>query len=208
MKPRHPRSALSRLTLSLLAAASLQAQAASLDLNLPAQPLAASLTSLAQAGQLQILFDEAQLRGLRAPAVDGRYEPEAALQLLLRGSNLELVPVDQGFVIRPRPQTTSSDNGITLQTLTVVGDGLEVNSANIGRSTLGRREIERQQANNIPSLLQTLPGVTMGGSAKPGGQTVNIWGLGDAEDVPSPWMAPARAALSAISRAPFLSSPS
>ena len=184
MKPRHPRSALSRLTLSLLAAASLQAQAASLDLNLPAQPLAASLTSLAQAGQLQILFDEAQLRGLRAPAVDGRYEPEAALQLLLRGSNLDLVPVDHGFVIRPRPQTSSSDNGITLQTLTVVGDGLEVNSANIGRSTLGRREIERQQANNIPSLLQTLPGVTMGGSAKPGGQTVNIWGLGDAEDVP------------------------
>ncbi|MNP62671.1 TonB-dependent heme receptor A precursor [compost metagenome] len=24
----------------------------------------------------------------------------------------------------------------------------------------------------------------MGGSAKPGGQTINIWGLGDAEDVP------------------------
>ena len=113
MKPCHPRSALSRLTLSLLAAASLQAQAASLDLNLPAQPLAASLTSLAQAGQLQILFDEAQLRGLSAPAVDGRYEPEAALQLLLQGSHLELVPVDQGFVIRPRPQTSGSDNGIT-----------------------------------------------------------------------------------------------
>ncbi|RJT66699.1 Plug domain-containing protein, partial [Escherichia coli] len=47
-----------------------------------------------------------------------------------------------------------------------------------------RRDIERQQADNIPSLLQTLPGVTMGGSPKPGGQTTNIWGLGDAEDVP------------------------
>jgi hemoglobin/transferrin/lactoferrin receptor protein len=65
-----------------------------------------------------------------------------------------------------------------------VGSGRHVDASTVGRSTLGPAEIERQQADNIPSLLQTLPGVSMGGSAKPGGQTLNIWGLGDAEDVP------------------------
>ena len=184
MNPRLPRSALSRLTLSLLAAVSLQLQAAPIELSMPMQPLASSLTRLAQAGQLQILFDEAQTHGFTAPALQGRYEPEDALRLLLQGSNLELIPVNQGFVIRPQPVPASTDNSLTLQTITVVGDGSEVNSANVGRSTMGRRDIERQQAGNVPELLQTLPGVSMAGSVKPGGQRVNIWGLGDAEDVP------------------------
>ena len=81
-------------------------------------------------------------------------------------------------------QEAGADNAIQLDAQTIVGNGTSVDSSSVGRSTLTRKEIERQQADNVPSLLQTLPGVTMGGSAKPGGQTVNIWGLGDAEDVP------------------------
>lgn len=151
--------------------------------NLPAQPMASALTALAQQSQLQILFDESQLRNLRAPALSGDYSAEVALQHLLAGSGLELVPAGDGFVVR-RSTQASADNALQLAAQTIVGSGTSVDSSSVGRSTLTRKEIERQQADNIPSLLQTLPGVSMGGSAKPGGQTVNIWGLGDAEDVP------------------------
>ncbi|MFV0887385.1 TonB-dependent receptor [Metapseudomonas otitidis] len=164
--------------------ASASALAQDHDFDLPAQPMASALTSLAQQGQLQVLFDEAQLRDVRAPALKGRYSPRLALERLLSGTGLELVEAGDGFVVRRRVQQASADNALQLDAQTVVGNGTSVDSSSVGRSTLTRKEIERQQADNVPSLLQTLPGVTMGGSAKPGGQTVNIWGLGDAEDVP------------------------
>ncbi|MBG6540908.1 hypothetical protein I5I52_31980, partial [Pseudomonas aeruginosa] len=48
------------------------ASAAERRFDLPAQPLAASLSRLAQQAQVQVLFDESLLRGLRAPALRGR----------------------------------------------------------------------------------------------------------------------------------------
>ena len=68
--------------------------------------------------------------------------------------------------------------------MSVIGNGTEVDSSSVGRSTLNQAEIDRHQATNVVSLIDTLPGVSLGGSLKPGGQTINIWGLGDAEDVP------------------------
>ena len=176
-----------RFRLSRLAVAGLLisgvSQAAPVELSLPAQPLAVSLTAVARQGGVQLLFDDSLTRQVKAPALQGEYEPADALRLLLQDSGFELVPASKGYVIRPRAETEVG-NRITLQALTVVGNGLQVDSSNVGRSTLTRNDIERQQANNVPALLQTLPGVNMGGSVKPGGQTLNIWGLGDAEDVP------------------------
>lgn len=160
------------------------AQAEPHDFDLAAQPLDSALTALARQGQLQVFFTSDQVQGLQGPALRGRYEPEAALHQLLQGSGLELVPTSGGFVVRQRVASEREDNAIELSSISVVGDGRQVDSSSVGRSTLTKKEIERQQANNIPSLLQTLPGVSMGGSSKQGGQTVNIWGLGDAEDVP------------------------
>ncbi|MBN9320814.1 MAG: TonB-dependent receptor plug domain-containing protein, partial [Delftia acidovorans] len=160
-------------------------RAADWQVNLPAQALSDSIGSLSQQAGVQVLYDAAQLDGLKAPAVSGRYSVREALEHLLKGSSLELVEAGDGFVVRRSGKVDKfSDNAIELDSQTIVGSGLSVDSSNVGRSTLTRKDIERIQADNIPSLLQTLPGVTMGGSPKPGGQTVNIWGLGDAEDVP------------------------
>ncbi|WP_444436613.1 TonB-dependent hemoglobin/transferrin/lactoferrin family receptor [Pseudomonas sp. A6] len=158
---------------------------ADLQLALPAQPLSAALGQLAEQAQVQVLFDEAQLQGLQAPAVQGRYGVREALERLLQGTSLELVEAGEGFVVRRRGKVDAfQDNTLQLDSQTIVGTGDSVDASSVGRSTLTRKDIERIQADNIPSLLDTLPGVSMGGSPKPGGQTVNIWGLGDAEDVP------------------------
>ncbi|HHF2145150.1 TPA: TonB-dependent hemoglobin/transferrin/lactoferrin family receptor, partial [Haemophilus influenzae] len=52
-----------------------------------------------------------------------------------------------------------------------------------GRSVLKQKNIEQQQADNAVNLINILPGVNMAGGFRPGGQTLNINGMGDAEDV-------------------------
>lgn len=165
-------------------ALSLQAQAQSFNLHLPAQPLAASLSQIAQQAKIQLLFDEALLGNLQAPALNGEFSPEAAIRQVLGNSELTLVKIDNTYIVRPAETSTTASGALQLGALSVVGDGQEVDSSNVGRSTLNQDEINRHQANNIPSLIATLPGVALGGSLKPGGQKINIWGLGEAEDVP------------------------
>jgi len=171
-------------TLMLGCLMSTLAQAQPRDFDLDAQPMESALTALARQGQLQIFFESDQVQGVRGAALRGRYEPEEALRQLLLGSVLEVVHTQGGFVVRRRNATARDENTIELGSVSIMGDGRQVDASNVGRSTLSSKEIERQQADNVPSLLQTLPGVSMGGSPKPGGQTMNIWGLGDAEDVP------------------------
>lgn len=54
---------------------------------------------------------------------------------------------------------------------------------NAGRSILNSENINQQQADNAASLVDVLPGVSMSGSPRPNGQNLNIWGMGDSEDI-------------------------
>lgn len=54
---------------------SLQVQAGPLHFQLPAQPLAASLSQVAQQAKIQLLFDEQLLRNAKAPALQGDFSP-------------------------------------------------------------------------------------------------------------------------------------
>ncbi|EMW6874689.1 TonB-dependent hemoglobin/transferrin/lactoferrin family receptor [Providencia stuartii] len=73
------------------------------------------------------------------------------------------------------------DQPIQFPALSVVG---HLNSSvGAGSSVLKLKDIERTQANNLAELVDQLPGVSSSGSPRPGGQTLNIWGMGDMEDV-------------------------
>ena len=78
---------------------------------------------------------------------------------------------------------TADDNAIQLQQFTVIAN--KVDSANIGQSTLNKQQIEQQQATTVQELVDTLPGTSLSGSPRIGGQSINIWGFGsmDEEDV-------------------------
>ena len=164
-------------------AISINAHAESIQLQLPAQPLASSLSEVAQQGKIQLLFDEDVLRNVKAPALTGTYTPQEAISYLLRDTGFSLIQVDRTYVVRPTEHGTTTSSRLELGAVSVVGNGNEVDSSNVGKSTMDQAEINRYQANNIPSLLSRLPGINLGGSLKPGGQTINIWGLGEAEDV-------------------------
>ncbi len=163
---------------------SLTAQAESIKLQLPAQPLATSLSQVAQQAKIQLLFDETLLKNVQAPALNGEFTPEAAIRTLLKNAEFSLIKVGSTYVVRPEEAKTTNSGAVQLDALSVIGTGNQVDSSTVGRSTLSQADIDRYQPNNIPALLQTLPGVFMGGSPKPGGQTINIRGMAEAEDVP------------------------
>ncbi|PHM55945.1 TonB-dependent hemoglobin/transferrin/lactoferrin family receptor [Xenorhabdus sp. KK7.4] len=82
----------------------------------------------------------------------------------------------------PSDQKPEKKNEVMqLSTLSVVGSTR--NSTSAGSSALKKEDIDRTQADNIAELLGQLPGVSMSGSVRPGGQTLNIWGMGEQEDV-------------------------
>lgn len=165
-------------------AVSLTAQAESFKLQLPAQPLATSLSQVAQQAKIQLLFDEDLLKNIQAPALNGDFTPEVAIRSLLKSGAFTLIKVGSTYVVRPEESRTTNSASVQLDALSVIGTGNQVDASTVGRSTLSQADIDRLQPNNIASLVQTLPGVTMGGSMKPGGQIINIRGMGEAEDVP------------------------
>lgn len=81
----------------------------------------------------------------------------------------------------PLKQTKKEGDVVQLPALSVVGD--MNSSVGAGSSVLKLSDIERTQANNIAELVDQLPGISSSGSPRPGGQTLNIWGMGDVEDV-------------------------
>ncbi|CDH03003.1 TonB-dependent hemoglobin/transferrin/lactoferrin family receptor [Xenorhabdus bovienii] len=82
----------------------------------------------------------------------------------------------------PSDQKSEKQNEVVkLPSLSVVGS--LHNSISAGSSVLKKTDIERTQADNVAQLLDQLPGVSMSGSPRPGGQTLNIWGMGESEDI-------------------------
>ena len=101
----------SLLVLSVICLAWSPAQAQTGDrevtINIPAQPLASALNSLALQANLQMLFEQGPVAGLTAPAVTGSMTPEQALRALLAGTNLEFVQnADGAIIVRTKAATT------------------------------------------------------------------------------------------------------
>lgn len=59
--------------------------------NLPAAPLASTLNQIASQAGIALTMDPALVSGKSAPAVNGQYDAQGALQAALRGSGLQLV---------------------------------------------------------------------------------------------------------------------
>lgn len=87
------------------------AQAPAYSFDQPAQPMADALRAFARASGQQITFDEATVRGKRAPALRGRYAPGVALGRLLAGSGLEATRGSSGIFIVRTARTVQGASG-------------------------------------------------------------------------------------------------
>jgi len=88
--------------------------------DLPAQPLAATLDSLAQASHTQLIYADATVKGLTAQPVKGRYTARQALAIALGKSGLRYDVVDKSLITVSGKADTRSE--ATLAPMTVVGE--------------------------------------------------------------------------------------
>jgi outer membrane receptor protein involved in Fe transport len=90
----------------------LSAVAEPVSVDLPAQPLADSLTQLAKKAGVSLMVDSAIVSGKTAPAVRGSLEPDEAFRRLLRGSGLQYTKEGDTALIRRQPVNTSKNDTI------------------------------------------------------------------------------------------------
>ncbi|UXI70519.1 TonB-dependent receptor [Tahibacter amnicola] len=133
---------------------------------IPAGPLAESLTQLAQQGNVQLLFDPALVAGRSVPALKGKWPPAKALQRLLRRSGLTARAIESDtFVISAAPaprvslriERTTTD----LPTVEVTEPHARVEhwTGFTSGTVITRAEIERSGAVTLSDLLRSQPGL-------------------------------------------------
>ncbi|MBA0204800.1 TonB-dependent receptor [Pectobacterium aroidearum] len=144
---------------------------------LPAQSLEKSLTQLARQAGVNFGVDSQLVTGKQAPALEGNYTVEQALERLLNGNNLYAEPTDAGkaFIIRPMASMSASDDAQTVNTSAAnsragtenSGDVITVKAQispgpmEIGSQQLVAEEIAKKPTanGNITELLRTNPNV-------------------------------------------------
>ncbi len=163
MRIHNKKRALKRPLLALLISTTIAtpcAYASTVSVALPEQSLADSLSAIAKQGQVQILFDANSVKNLRAPALSGQFETQTALQKVLIGSGLEIIPQDSGFVIRP----LATANAIVIPEVKVTGVGSTYHPATDVVSApqyITSEEIKQRNTGdgNITDLLKSNPAV-------------------------------------------------
>jgi Fe(3+) dicitrate transport protein len=76
-------------------------------ISIPDQPLGEALTQIGQQARVNILFAPASVQGLQAHALYGQMNARQALNELLRGTHLAVVPDGSGFLVAPDPAKTA-----------------------------------------------------------------------------------------------------
>ncbi|KGA35955.1 membrane protein [Pectobacterium brasiliense] len=166
------------LTLALSGGGSaLGATAPAQSIHLPAQSLEKSLTQLARQTGVNFGVDSQLVAGKQAPALEGNYTVEQALDRLLNSNNLYAEPTEAGkaFIIRPMASMSASDDAQTVNTSAAnsragtenSGDVITVKAQispgpmEIGSQQLVAEEIAKKPTanGNITELLRTNPNV-------------------------------------------------
>lgn len=163
------------------AVASVAGQEGEFDFAIPAGSLTGALQAVAARANVILTFTPEQTAGKQSPGVQGRYTVAQAFAKALAGSGLSAAQSGSGYRLLAAANASAGDEALAIPVLSVVGGTSD--SAAAGRSVLRQRDIDRAQADNIASLLDRLPGTSSAGSPRPGGQSLNIWGMGDMEDV-------------------------
>lgn len=152
--------------LSVSAAAAAQNAA---DLALQPQPMADALRSVAEMTHANIMFTPEAVAGVRAPSVSGRMDAAQALNVLTKGSNLEVVADGWGGLIVRRPSTrivtqvpadagagAASDN---VEQVTVTGSRVisSITQSPTPLTVVSAEQLQSTTPTNIPDALNKLP---------------------------------------------------
>ncbi|WP_444930626.1 TonB-dependent receptor domain-containing protein [Microbulbifer sp. SSSA002] len=192
MQSRAPKHILPTLLALLLAvvpvssfAQAQQGNTALIEFSLPAGNLGDVLNLYSRQAGVTLSFDESQVEAISVPALFGSYRAEEALLSLLRGTNLQAVPVgsgawliqpagEQGLMVLDSIQIETRDSDEKDQVFREAG------SVNI----LTQEHIERFRGTSVGDVFQGTPGVLISENRNSGGLDVNIRGMQGQSRVP------------------------
>jgi iron complex outermembrane receptor protein len=171
------RRCIAAATLGLTLVTAAPAMAEPVKVNIPSQALSSALSDLARQTNLQIIYSQDTVSGIRSRDVAGEMEPEAALRQLLGGAKV-VYQIEGNHVTL---QGSRDDSAMTLPVTSVVGqayssvsadDGYVAKRASAGTKTdtplvetpysvsvVTREQIEAQQPKTIAQALRYTPGV-------------------------------------------------
>ncbi|MGF7112509.1 outer membrane receptor for ferric coprogen and ferric-rhodotorulic acid [Pseudomonas laurylsulfatiphila] len=166
--------------LTLLLLGTSQVEAAPVNVNVPAQSLASALRELGQQTNLQILYSQDMVNGIKSTAVSGNMEPEQALKTLLLGSGINfqlngntvsLVPAVgdssalqlgatsiTGVALGP---TTEGTHSYTSDEVTIGKGNIKVKDIPQSVSVVTRQRMDDQNMNSLQDAMRQVTGVTI-----------------------------------------------
>ena len=162
--------------------------------HIEAQNLADALRALGTQLGREVMFQPAQVEGRMSPKLDGRFVPEQALRLLLKGTGLRAIENGGSFVIVGSPTSQRSPEDGDAPSATLLVTGSRIKGANIAAPVIevSQKEMRRSGQNDLGEVIRSLPQSFSGGqnpSVAPGnvgianqnlsgGSTANLRGLG------------------------------
>ncbi len=182
----------SAVVLALSAAPAAYAQA-TYSFDLPAQPLAKSLTAVGGKTHTNIVFSPALVDGKTAKALQGSYTADGAIQTLLEGSGLSAQTTPGGSYLISASSAAAAAAEASPVEVIVTGTHIRGVNPTSPVHVITRNDIDASGYSQIGDLVRSLPenfsggqnpGVVNGGAANLGNQnltnasTVNLRGLG------------------------------
>ena len=172
---RRSRSALFGTCASLLLIASVLVQAGTgvkSSFDLPVETLDKALRDFAIQAHCNIAFEPSVVAGLQAPAIKGEFTAADALAMILAGTRLTPVNIDENTirVVRSPDSSDKSDDNDALNEIVVTGSHIRGISVASPVMEIGREEIERSGYKSLADFMLTVP-QNFGGGTNPGSIT-------------------------------------
>ncbi|QHF29357.1 TonB-dependent siderophore receptor [Pseudomonas sp. R32] len=193
-----PRIVSTTLGLALALPLAAQVQAREVAFDIPAQPLSSALQSFGQQANVQLLFSPDDVMNLRGAPVQGRLQPEAAIGILLGGTNLNYSLQGDTLTVTGRGSSSSVELGATTIGATGLGGTTEgtgsytTGSTNTATklnlslretpqsvSVMTRQRIDDQNLRSIGQVLEQTAGINV---QSPGSDRLYVYSRGLAID--------------------------
>lgn len=111
------KSKLPLMTILLTATVNASGAEETINLELPAQALSATLDGIAKSSRTKLIYADSVVKGLRADALKGAFTPRQALEKALGKSGLKVDSAGEALVIAP----SNNSSSLTLPAVTVTG---------------------------------------------------------------------------------------
>jgi len=155
---RHRGFSLLALSAAVMLAGGNQAQAQTVTVDIPAQPLGSALQQLGSQTQLQILYSPDTVRNLKSKPVKGQIDSAAALRQLTEGTGVSY-RIDGNTVTLSAPGEVSSAS-LLLNETSVTASQLSNSTEGTGSYTLGVAQIGGKTEQTLREIPQTVTVMT------------------------------------------------